>query len=103
MIGSKVRSTHTRRLAYVYVRQSSLTQVKNNRESTRRQYALVEHARASGWDSDRIRVIDEDLGKSGASTDGRDGFSRLAVDAALGQVGIVLGLEVSRLARNNAD
>ena len=103
MISSKVRSAHTRRLAYVYVRQSSPTQVKNNRESTRRQYALVERARACGWDSDRIRVIDEDLGKSGASTDGRDGFSRLAVDAALGQVGLVLGLEVSRLARNNAD
>jgi DNA invertase Pin-like site-specific DNA recombinase len=103
MISSKVRSAHTRRLAYVYVRQSSPTQVKNNRESTRRQYALVERARACGWNRDRIRVIDEDFGKSGASTDGRDGFSRLAVDAALGQVGLVLGLEVSRLARNNAD
>ena len=100
---SKIKPSHTSRLALVYVRQSSLSQVENNRESTARQYALATRARELGWGTDQITVIDEDLGVSGASAVNRSGFSRLITDVALGRVGLVLGLEVSRLARNNAD
>ena len=103
MTDSKVRPEHRRRAAFVYVRQSSPQQVERHRESTLRQYAFVERARELGWPPERIRVIDEDLGRSGASTDGRDGFERLAAEIALRRVGLVLGLEVSRLARNNSD
>ena len=103
MTDSKVGPEHLRRDAFVYIRQSTYAQVERNRESTRRQYGLVEHACSLGWDPARIRVLDEDLGHSGASTEGRDGCSRLAAEIALGRVGLVLGLEVSRLARNNAD
>ena len=102
MTDSKVRPEHRRRAAFVYVRQSSPQQVERHRESTLRQYAFVERARELGWPPERIRVIDEDLGRSGASTDGRDGFERLAAEIALRRVGLVLGLEVSRLARNNS-
>jgi DNA invertase Pin-like site-specific DNA recombinase len=100
---SKIKPSHTSRPALVYVRQSSLSQVENNKESTARQYALATRARELGWAADQIIVIDEDLGLSGASAANRSGFSRLITDVALGRVGIVLGLEVSRLARNNAD
>ena len=103
MTDSKIRYEHLQRDAFVYVRQSSPHQVQNNRESTRRQYGLVERARTLGWDPSRIHVVDDDLGQSGAFADGRDGFSRLASETALGRVGLVLGIEVSRLARNNAD
>ncbi len=100
---TKVTVGHRRRTALVYVRQSTAMQVEQHRESTARQYALVEHAAALGWQQDQITVIDEDLGLSGASAAGRRGFARLTSEVAMGRAGIVLGLEVSRLARNNAD
>ena len=99
----KVTTTHLERDAFLYVRQSSLRQVLENTESTKRQYALRERAVALGWPIERIHVIDTDLGKSAAHKAGRDGFARLVSEVAIGNVGIVLGLEVSRLARNNAD
>ena len=83
--------------------QSTLKQVHENTESTRRQYALQERAIALGWPSEHVIVIDDDLGKSGASSDGRVGFQRLVSEVGLGHAGIVLGLEVSRLARNSTD
>ncbi|MGZ6364259.1 MAG: recombinase family protein, partial [Ktedonobacterales bacterium] len=100
---TKLQPTHLQRTAIVYVRQSSPAQVEHNRESTLRQYALVERAATLGWQRDQISVIDEDLGMSGASSAQRLGFARLTTEVALKHVGIVLGLEVSRLARNNAD
>jgi excisionase family DNA binding protein len=100
---SKVRATHNQRAALVYVRQSSPSQVEHNRESTQRQYALVERALALGWRRDQVSVIDDDLGLSGQTSAERLGFVRLSTEVGLGHVGIVLGLEVSRLARNNAD
>jgi len=100
---SKIKSSHTSRLALVYVRQSSPSQVENNKESTARQYALANRARDLGWAADQVTVIDEDLGISGASAANRSGFGRLITEVAFGRAGIVLGLEVSRLARNNAD
>jgi len=99
----KVKLTHTRRAAFVYIRQSSPQQVENNRESTARQYALVERACELGWAREQVIVVDEDLGLSGSGTVKRSGFARMTAEVALGHVGIVLGLEVSRLARNNAD
>ena len=98
----KVTASHLKRNAYLYVRQSTLRQVFENTESTKRQYALRQHAVALGWPQDQIVVIDTDLGQSGASTD-REGFQRLVTAVSLGQAGIVLGLEVSRLARNSTD
>ena len=100
---SKVTPDHLRRDAFLYVRQSSLRQVVENTESTQRQYALRDRAIALGWPSERIHVIDSDLGRSGASAQARDGFQRLVGEVANARAGIVLGLEVSRLARNNAD
>jgi DNA invertase Pin-like site-specific DNA recombinase len=100
---SKVTSNHTYRAAVIYVRQSSAAQVEHNRESTERQYALVHRAVDLGWHREQVSIIDEDLGLSGAGIAKRTGFARLAADVALAKVGIVLGLEVSRLARNNAD
>jgi DNA invertase Pin-like site-specific DNA recombinase len=100
---TKIQVGHLERTAYVYVRQSTPHQLEHNRESTQRQYALVERAGALGWRAERIQVIDEDLGLSGAGSAERAGFARLAAEVALGRVGIVLGLEASRLARNNAD
>lgn len=99
----KVTASHLRRVAVIYVRQSTLAQVERNRESTARQYDLVARAAGLGWPRSGIQVIDEDLGVSGASTAGRSGFAELAARVGLGQVGIVVSLEVSRLARNNAD
>lgn len=99
----KITAKHLERDAYLYVRQSSLRQVLHNTESTKRQYALRERAVALGWSIEQIHVIDCDLGKSAASSSGRDGFQHLVSLVAMGKVGIVLGLEVSRLARNNAD
>jgi DNA invertase Pin-like site-specific DNA recombinase len=100
---SKITAEHLHRCAIVYVRQSSTTQVEHNRESTARQYELAERATKLGWRRDQVKVIDEDLGVSGSGLTERTGFTRMAAEVALGQVGIVLGLEVSRLARNNAD
>ena len=99
----KITAEHLRRDAFLYVRQSSVRQVFENTESTKRQYALRERAVALGWAIERIHVIDNDLGVSGASAVDRDGFQRLVAEVANGHAGIVLGLEVSRLARNNAD
>jgi DNA invertase Pin-like site-specific DNA recombinase len=99
----KVRAEHLRRDAFLYVRQSTLRQVFENTESTKRQYALRDRAVALGWPIERVHTIDEDLGRSGAHAQSRDGFQQLVSAVALGRAGIVLGLEVSRLARNNAD
>lgn len=100
---SKVKPAHLHRTAFVYVRQSSATQVEHNRESTERQYALVDKACALGWPREQVSIVDEDLGLSGASASHRSGFARMTAEVALARVGIILGLEVSRLARNNAD
>ena len=99
----KVQPSHTRRAAFVYIRQSTLAQVEHHRESTARQYDLAARACELGWSKEQVIVIDEDLGLSGESVAKRSGFTRLTSEVALGRVGIVLGLEVSRLARNNAD
>ena len=100
---AKINTSHLGRAAYVYLRQSTAAQVEHNRESTQRQYALVSKAAELGWPSELVVVIDEDLGVSGAGHVERSGFARLTAEVALGHVGLVLGLEVSRLARNNAD
>ncbi len=99
----KVRAWHLQRLAVVYVRQSSPQQVAEHRESAARQYGLAQRARALGWPRDRVLVIDEDQGKSGQSADGRPGFQRLLAEVGLDHVGLVLGLEMSRLARSCKD
>ena len=98
----KIAAAHLKRQAYLYVRQSTLRQVFENTESTKRQYALRERAVALGWKADQVVVIDSDLGQSGADSD-RAGFQRLVAAVGMGEVGIVLGLEVSRLARNSSD
>ena len=98
----KVNPSHTQRTAFVYIRQSCPAQVEYNRESTARQYALVEKAQF-GWVKEQVIVIDEDLGVSGSGFTERSGFARMTAEVALGHVGIVFGLEVSRVARNNAD
>jgi len=99
----KIKPTHLKRTAYLYIRQSTLRQVFENVESTKRQYALRQHAIALGWAQDQIVVIDSDLGQSGASAADREGFQRLVTEVSLRHAGIVLGLEVSRLARNSMD
>jgi DNA invertase Pin-like site-specific DNA recombinase len=100
---SKVKPSHSARQAFIYVRQSSVSQVEHNRESTARQYALGDRAQQLGWPKDNIVIIDDDLGLSGSTTNKRSGFARMISEVALGHVGMILGLEVSRLARNNAD
>jgi DNA invertase Pin-like site-specific DNA recombinase len=99
----KVTADHLKRNAYLYVRQSTIRQVFENTESTKRQYALRQRAVALGWPQERIIVIDDDQGQSGASAANRKGFQQLVAEVGMGQAGIVLGLEVSRLARNNSD
>lgn len=99
----KVTAFHLQRLAYIYVRQSSLKQVQQNQESQRYQYRLQHRALELGWAKDRIRVIDSDLGFSGQEAQPRVGFQELVAEISLGHVGIVFGYEVSRLARNNRD
>ncbi len=99
----KVQPQHLERGAYLYVRQSSMRQVIENVESTKRQYALRSRAIALGWHEDEIIVVDSDQGESGASAAWREGFQQLVADVSMGRAGIVMGLEVSRLARNNAD
>ena len=99
----KVHPHHLERGAYLYVRQSSMRQVIENVESTKRQYALRSRAIALGWREEQITVIDHDQGESGASASWREGFQHLVTDVSMGRAGIVMGLEVSRLARNNAD
>ncbi len=103
MLHPKVTHFHCRRLAYIYVRQSTFKQVHQNQESTLYQYRLKQRAVALGWPEGRIRVIDSDLGVSGSEAAGRVGFQELVAEVSLGHVGIVFGYEVSRLARNNRD
>src|SRR5207237_9043093 len=91
------------RSAAVYVRQSTRRQVLENQESTRLQYALVERAVALGWARSRVLVIDDDLGRSAAVADARPGFQRLVTEVTMGRVGVVLGIEMSRLARTGRD
>jgi DNA invertase Pin-like site-specific DNA recombinase len=99
----KILAHHLDRRAYVYVRQSTAAQVFENTESTSRQYALADRARALGWPEHAIEVIDEDLGRSGASSEGRSGFTRLAQAVAAGNAGAIVAIEVSRLARSSQD
>src|SRR5512132_3503653 len=101
--GSKIAARHRERLAVVYVRQSTRQQVVGHQESTRLQYALVDRAVALGWEACRVVLIDDDLGKSGSSAEHRVGFQRLVAEISLGHVGLVLGIEMSRLARSGAD
>ena len=98
----KITASHRSRAAVIYVRQSTLAQVERNTESTARQYDLAGRARQLGWPREAIRVVDGDLGISGSVTGQRDGFEGLVAEVGLGQVGIILALEVSRLARDNA-
>ena len=102
-VSSKVQARHLSRNAYLYVRQSTLRQVFENTESTKRQYALRQRAIALGWQVEQVVVIDSDQGRSGASAVDREGFQRLVTEVGLGRAGIVMGLEVSRLARNSTD
>jgi DNA invertase Pin-like site-specific DNA recombinase len=102
-MSDKITSSHLCRAAFVYIRQSTLTQLERNRESTARQYKLVDRAVQLGWVADRVRAIDDDQGISGSGKTQREGFELMASEVALGRVGIILALEVSRLARNNAD
>lgn len=99
----KIKKVHLDRNAYIYIRQSTEHQVKNNVESQQRQYELVELAEQHHWTLESIIIIDDDLGRSGSATNGRTGFAKLVADVALKKAGIILGLEVSRLARNNKD
>jgi DNA invertase Pin-like site-specific DNA recombinase len=101
--GGKIQAHHLDRLAVVYVRQSTLQQVLDHQESTRIQYGLVHHAEALGWISERVLTIDEDLGKSGSSAEDRCGFQRLVAEVGLNHVGLILGVEMSRLARASKD
>jgi DNA invertase Pin-like site-specific DNA recombinase len=102
-VSDKIRGQHRDRLAIVYIRQSTLQQVERHQESTRLQYALVDRAFHLGWSRERIVVIDDDLGRSGASIEGRPGFQRLVAEVGIGRVGLVLGVEMSRLARSCRD
>jgi DNA invertase Pin-like site-specific DNA recombinase len=99
----KLRPWHLDRAAVVYVRQSTPQRVTDHRESTARHYALAERAVALGWPPSQVQVIDDDPGKSGQSIEGRPGFQRLIAEVALGRVGMILGLEMSRLARSCKD
>jgi DNA invertase Pin-like site-specific DNA recombinase len=100
---SKITPSHLKRKAYIYIRQSTEHQVQENIESQQRQYELVHLAQQYSWDETSIIVIDDDLGRSGSSATGRTGFAKLVADVALHKAGIIFGLEVSRLARNNSD
>lgn len=103
VVSDKIQRRHRERLAIVYVRQSTVQQIERHQESTRLQYALVDRAWHFGWDRASVVVIDDDLGRSGASIEGRPGFQRLVAEVGLGHVGIVLGVEMSRLARSCRD
>jgi len=100
-MSATIAAQHLEKAAYIYVRQSTLSQVRHHQESTERQYALRDQALALGWAPEAIRVLDRDLGKSGAQTDGRDDFKTLVADVSMGEVGAIFALEVSRLARSN--
>src|SRR5580698_8934967 len=102
-LSEKISRRHRERLAIVYIRQSTVQQVERHQESTRLQYALVDRAFHLGWARESIVVVDDDLGRSGATIEGRLGFQRLVAEVGLGHVGLVLGIEMSRLARSNRD
>ena len=102
-LSEKISRRHRERLAIVYIRQSTVQQVERHQESTRLQYALVDRAFHLGWARESIVVVDDDLGRSGTSIEGRLGFQRLVAEVGLGNVGLVLGVEMSRLARSNRD
>jgi len=102
-MASKINAGHLKRTAYLYVRQSTVRQVFENTESTQRQYGLRQRAIALGWPQERVETIDTDLGQSGSSAVDRRGFQKLVAEVGLGRAGIVMGLEVSRLARNSTD
>src|ERR1700736_1319985 len=102
-LSEKIFRRHRERLAIVYIRQSTVQQVERHQESTRLQYALVDRAFHLGWARESIVVVDDDLGRSGATIEGRLGFQRLVAEVGLGRVGLVLGVEMSRLARSNRD
>lgn len=99
----KISPSHLERLAYVYVRQSTAGQIRRNPEGRENQEALAQRAASLGWSAERVRMIDADLGLSGKSINGREGFRELVSEVSLGHAGIVLCYEASRLARNNAD
>ncbi len=102
-INNKIQSSHLQRQAFVYMRQSTASQVEHNRESTERQYRLKDQAIDLGWPEHQIKIIDEDLAQSGANSIHRSGFTMMISEVALGRVGLILALEVSRVARNNSD
>jgi DNA invertase Pin-like site-specific DNA recombinase len=99
----KIADRHLQRLAVLYLRQSTVQQVMDHRESTNLQYGLVDRAIALGWPEGRVLVIDEDLGKSAGSAEGREGFARLVAEVGLDHVGLIVGVEMSRLARSSKD
>ena len=101
--GGKIQELHLKRLAIVYIRQSTLQQMEKHSESTKLQYKLVERAYELGWTANNVIVIDDDLGKSGSTAEGRPGFQRLVAEVGLDHVGLVLGIEMSRLARSCRD
>lgn len=102
-MNDKIKPTHLERCVYVYVRQSTAAQVQYNRESTDRQYKLSERALRLGWSQPQVKIVDEDLARSGAGTSDRHGFAMMTAEVALGHVGLILSIEVSRVARNNTD
>src|SRR5438477_12917321 len=102
-MNTTISEQHLSKTAYVYVRQSTLAQVRHHQQSTERQYALREKAQELGWSEPSIRILDRDLGMSGAQTTGRDDFKTLVAEVSMGQVGAVFALEASRLARSNLD
>jgi DNA invertase Pin-like site-specific DNA recombinase len=99
----KITTQHLSKPAYIYIRQSTLAQVRHHHESTERQYALKDKALALGWTETAIRTLDRDLGQSGTQMTAREDFKTLVADVSMGQVGAVFALEVSRLARSNLD
>src|SRR5213595_3770440 len=102
-MNTTISEQHLSKTAYVYVRQSTLAQVRHHQESTERQYALREKALELGWGEPTVQILDRDLGKSGAQIAGREDFKTLVAEVSMGQVGAVFALEVSRLARSNLE
>ena len=103
MMTAKITEQHLSRMACIYIRQSTPAQVRFNQESTERQYNLAAKAQTLGWSPEQVRVLDRDLGQSGARTTSRQDFKALVSDVAMGNVGAILSLEASRLARSNQD
>lgn len=99
----KVQPYHLERQAIVYIRQSTMHQVRNNRESKERQYALANYAKSLGWPNERVSLLDDDQGHSATTAEGRDGFQRLLAEVTMDHVGIIVGLDMSRLSRCDKD